>query len=508
MNHKTQFIFLILLGSLAVCSCRQKKAQEKPLKPNFIFLLADDQRYNTISKLGNEEVITPTLDSLCAAGVTFLNAHINGAMNAAVCAPSRAMLNAGRGVFQIEPSGEDIKPEHITLPELLKQNGYNTFHTGKWHNGRKAFARSFSHGNNIFFGGMSDHYKVPLYAFDSTGVYPSTKSYSITKHSTEIYTDAAVEFIQNYDSNKPFYMNVAFQAPHDPKQVPLEFTKMYHPDKIKLPENYLPQHPFNNGELEVRDEWLTDVPRDSMEIKAHIAAYYGLISHIDVQIQRIFKALKESGKAENTYIIYAADNGLALGQHGLMGKQNLYDHSIRVPLIITGVGIPANSRHATLCYLTDIYPTIAELAKVALPATVTSKSLVPVINGEKEQVRESAVFAYKNFQRAIKKDNWKLILYNVSGAYKTQLFNLHKDPWEKENLAEDRAYKTVVETLKTDLYRQLQTEGDSADFYKENWGVDEIPSWESKLKKRNPEVLKKLRKMAAEENDMVKNYWK
>ena len=319
MLHRTASLLLLVLVGL---SCQQNKPTDKP---NILFLFTDDQRYNTIYTLGNKEIITPNLDKLARKGFYFNNAYIMGSMSGAVCAPSRAMLMTGRNLYNVHPMGHTIDPEHTTLAKTLSDQGYVSFHTGKWHNGKESFSRSFDAGKRIFFGGMSDHYEVPLHAFDTTGNYPESELYHRKgKHSAEIYAEAAIDFLEHYDGIQPFFMYVAFQSPHDPRNMPEKYLNLYGTEKIELPPNFMPEHPFDNGELDIRDELLAGFPRTEKEVKANIAAYYAMITHTDDQIGNIMNKLEEKDLTKNTIIVFAGDNGLAVGQHGLMGKQNLF----------------------------------------------------------------------------------------------------------------------------------------------------------------------------------------
>ena len=137
---------------------------------------------------------------------------------------------------------------------------------------------------------------------------------------------------------------VALTSPHDPRTPPPPYDRLYDPTKIPLPKNFYPIHPFDNGDLNVRDEQLLPTPRTPEAIKKEIALYYGMISEMDAQVGRILVTLEKEGLMENTLIVFAGDNGLAVGQHGLLGKQNLYEHSIRVPMIFSGPGIPKNKK--------------------------------------------------------------------------------------------------------------------------------------------------------------------
>jgi arylsulfatase A-like enzyme len=416
-------------------------------RPNILFFFTDDQRYDTIHALGNEEIITPNMDALVQEGVAFTHAYIMGSMVGAVCVPSRAMLMSGRTLFHVPNDLADT----LTFPEVFRRAGYVTFGTGKWHNGPAAFARGFTAGAKIFFGGMSDHLKVPVHDFDPTGRYPKEKSYIGEKFSSELFSDAAIKFLREYEGDRPFLMYVSYTAPHDPRMAPKEFADMYDPERISLPRNFMPEHPFDNGELRIRDEKLAPWPRTPEIVRRHIADYYAMISHLDEQIGRVLEALRETGHAENTIIIFAGDNGLAVGQHGLLGKQSLYEHSVRVPLIINGPGIPKGKRSDALCYLLDIFPTLCELTGLPIPETVEGKSLAPVIMGEKRKIRDSLFFAYKNFQRAVRNGRYKLIEYFVGDTRRTQLFDLADDPWEVNDLSGDPEHSDHLARLREEM---------------------------------------------------------
>lgn len=447
-------------------------------KANILLLFADDQRFDTIHALGNEHIITPHMDSLAHNGVAFTNAYIMGADIGGVCVPSRAMLMTGRTLFHLLGEGREIPPDHIMLPEVLGRAGYTTFGTGKWHNSPQAFNRAFAAGDRIFFGGMSDHYRVPVTNYDPTGNYAGYKEIKKRAqqpgqgtqpgtHSSELFSDAAVKFLRNYKDDKPFFLYVAYTAPHDPRDMPAQYSAMYDPGAIPLPDNFLPEHPFDNGDLATRDEKLAPWPRTPEVIREHIAAYYAMITHLDAHIGRVLAALHEAGHTENTIIVFAGDNGLAVGRHGLMGKQNLYDHSVHVPLIMSGPGIPKGEKRDAFCYLLDVYPTLCDLVGAPIPATVEGKSLIKVLAKPKRETRDTLLFAYKDVQRGVRDKRYKLIEYVVNGTQTTQLFDLEADPWETKNLAHDPNYRKPLKRLRAELRRWKDELDDPAeDFWK------------------------------------------
>ncbi|MDR0333217.1 MAG: sulfatase-like hydrolase/transferase [Dysgonamonadaceae bacterium] len=455
------------VGCLLASSNVFAQAPENIQRPNILFLFADDMQSNSIHALGNSEVITPNLDRLVRNGTSFVNTYIMGSTAGAVSIPSRAMLMTGRHLFSLDGAGENIPQEHTTIGEALQNAGYRTFGTGKWHNGRPAFHRSFTDGGDIFFGGMTDQWNVQVYDFDPEGKYSARIPYIINfqtqavgfrdgdrinsgYHSSELFSDRAIDFINSYDDENPFFMFVSYLAPHDPRVMPPEFLAMYDTEKIALPPNFMPEHPFDNGELIIRDESLLPVPRDPAKVKIEIIRYYAMITHLDQQIGRVIDALKKSGLYENTIIVFAADNGIAVGQHGLLGKQNVYEHSIGVPLIISGQGFEAGKKDERFTYLSDLFPTFCDLAQILIPASVES---ISIFSPER---RDVMFFAYRHFQRAVRQGDYKLIEYHVNDVETLQLFNLKNDPWEINNLANDRRYSRKIAEMRKLLVEQKE----------------------------------------------------
>lgn len=441
--------------------------------PNILLIISDDHRHSALHGFGEPAVQTPVLDRLAADGVAMRRAHIMGGMTGAVCIPARACLHTGAHVFRCSVGHSveagralsTLNPELALLGETLRAAGYQTFATGKWHNDRASFARSFEGAARIFFGGMCDHDKVPLHDFDPTGAYPPEQAYIGEGFSSELFADAAVDFLTNHADGRPFFLYLAFTAPHDPRTPPPEYAALYDPAAIPLPPNFLPEHPFDNGELRVRDEQLAPWPRTPEVIRQHMADYYGMISHMDAQIGRVLDALDQAGHADNTLVVYLADHGLAVGQHGLMGKQNLYDHSIRVPLILRGPGVPAGRQVNELVYSYDLFPTLCELVGLPIPPTVDSRSFAGLVQGRETSGRETVFAVYKDVQRMVSDGRWKLIRYYRAhergvGEDRLQLFHLAEDPWETQDLAGQSAYRHELERLAQALADWMQAVGD------------------------------------------------
>jgi len=446
-------------------------------RPNILFFFTDDQRFDTIRALGNSRIITPHLDALVAGGLTFTHAHIPGGTCGAVCMPSRAMLHTGRTLFRLQDSGSQIPAEHVTLGATLQAAGYHTIGCGKWHNERAGFNASFSDGDEILMGGQDDHWNVPVYHFDPTGLYEGRlpildrvghyvyaeqtrwrhgDHVNVGVHSSDMLGNAGVRYVEQYAGcDKPFFLYLSFLAPHDPRCMPRQYLDMYDGVEIPLPPNYMAGHPFDNGELFVRDEKLAGFPRRPEEIQGHIREYCAMITHLDAQLGRVLDALKRSGQYENTIIIFSGDNGLAVGQHGLMGKQSCYEHSVRVPLIFAGPGIPRDARTDALVYLLDIFPTLCALLDLPVPETVDGQSFADVVREPAgRQARDALYLAYRDCMRGVKDRQHKLVEYVVEGQHTmSQLFDLENDPWERRNLAGRRDTAQIEQRLRKELLR-------------------------------------------------------
>ena len=422
-------------------------------KYNFLFLLADDQRADSIHAYGNNYIQTPNLDKLIARGFSFRQNYCLGSNGGAVCVPSRAMINSGRSYFNVDSRMTGVK----IMPELLRENGYTTFATGKWHNKEESFLRGFEIGKALYFGGMADHTKVPVVDLGPEGTFVNKRVGE--KFSSELFTNAAIEFLENYKEDKPFYAYIAYTAPHDPRNPPMKYRQMYYKNRPPLPKNFKPQHPFDNGHMVGRDENLAPWPRTEEVIRDQLAEYYGLVTHLDEHIGRVTEALRKSRHADNTIIIYAADHGLALGSHGLLGKQSIYEHSMGCPLVFAGPGIPKGGSTKAFSYLLDIFPTVCGLTGLQVPPGVEGKDLRPIWEGRADGVRDSVFLSFSKIQRSVRDKRWKLIRYPQINH--TQLFDLENDPDELNNLADEPSQAGRIKQMLQQLKGWQQKVGDN-----------------------------------------------
>ena len=389
-------------------------------KPNVLFLFADDMRADSVAALGNPVVKTPTLDALAQRGFAMRNAYCFGGNSAAVCTPSRNMLLSGNAFFRWK--GLLAPAEGANFPVSMQAAGYETYHHGK-------------RGNTATL--IQAKFETNKYLTNDQGDRNSGEP------GREI-ADDAVKFLKERKDARPFFMYLAFGNPHDPRVAAKKYLDLYNRDQIPLPKNFLPQHPFDNGEMTIRDEALLPWPRTEAAVRKELHEYYAVITAMDFHMGRIVAALKELGQLDNTLILFSADQGIAIGSHGLLGKQNLYDAGMKSPFIFAGPGIPHGASDA-LVYLLDIYPTVLDLVGAAKPAGIDGQSFRPVLTGSAKTVRNELFFAYRDVQRAWRDDRWKLIRYPQVNV--TQLFDLQADPDEMKNLADLPAHQPRVEQL-------------------------------------------------------------
>lgn len=415
-------------------------------RPNILHIHADDHRADGLGALGAKGLITPNLDSLVARGMTFTRAYTQGSMIGAVCTPSRTMMLTGRSWQRIPgaPSALPGATDPATfLPSVLAAAGYRTWHMGKGGN-------AFTAGVNAFQTSIIDDAR--------SADNPATDR----AHASSRLADRTIAFLKEHAARKdgaPFYAYLAPPVPHDPRSAEPRFHAMYEPSRITLSPAFMPLHPWDNGEMTVRDERLAPWPRTEEDTRRQTADYYACVTGLDHHVGRIFAALKESGQWEDTVIVFSGDNGLSLGEHGLFGKQNLYEFGgMHVPLVIAGPGIP-QGRTSAFAYLMDLFPTFISLAGAKAPEGIDGRDLTPVIRGESKAVREASYLGYRDCMRSVSDGRWKLIRYPL--VDRTQLFDLEKDPHELTNLADQPAHAATRKRLQDLLTAEMKAHDDS-----------------------------------------------
>ncbi|MBT3480810.1 MAG: sulfatase-like hydrolase/transferase [Opitutales bacterium] len=434
-----------LLGTLVAVFASPLNAEDQK-RPNILFIIADDQSpfdlkiYDPKSPLD-----TPRIDQLAREGMILDGAYHMGAWLSGVCVPSRHMIMSGRTLWHApnrpgrtdnphanDPSKVPTDIVQNTLPAVFNRAGYDTMRTCKRGNSFEAA--------NVLFADRRD-------ADKRGGTHESGSGW---------HGDRVLEYLDERESSQdtdPFLIYFGFSHPHDTRDGKSELLTKYgavnHTDpntlplvnskQPKLPPNYLTGHPFPFRLPGARDEervsgvWKN---RDEATIRNELGREFACSENIDIQVGRVLDKLDAMGELENTYVIYTSDHGIAIGRHGLQGKQNLYEHSWRVPFIVRGPGIEPGTRATGNLYLLDILATLCDFAQIPAPKTNEGISLKPVFEGNTDAVREVlyGVFCAETRPglRCIKKGDWKLIKYDVmDGQYrKTQLFNLADNPHE------------------------------------------------------------------------------
>lgn len=426
-------------------------------KPNVIFIISDDQAYETIGAYGHIDIDTPNLDRLVKAGTSFSHTYNMGSYKPAVCVASRTSLNTGAFIWQSKAAlASALKGKRKFWGQLMADAGYETYMAGKWHV-EFPIEDAFKHTANVRKGmprTSKDVYKRP---YDENNPEKGWQSWDTNlkgyweggTHWSEVVANDGIGFIEEAaQSDRPFFMYLGFNAPHDPRQAPKEYLDRYPLERIKLPDNFLPKYPDmgKGGVPLVRDETLAPMPRTEYSVKINMREYFALITHMDAQIGRILDALEASGKQDNTWIVFTSDHGLAIGHHGLLGKQNMYEHSLRPPFIVVGPGVEAGAVIDAPIYLQDAMPTILELSGQTIPENVNYKSVLPLLDGRSVSSYDHIYAAYTTTQRTIIQDGWKLIVYPKLKKYK--LFDLTKDPQEMTDLAQNPEYASKLEAYK------------------------------------------------------------
>lgn len=441
--------------------------------PNILFLLADDMRPDCIAALGNRVIQTPNLDRLVSRGLTFSRATCSNP----ICVVSRAEMLTGmhgweNGITGIR--GATLREDITFWGDALRGAGYQTWYVGKWHTSGRPTARGYDKVAGLYSGGGGKFWKdqtdwkgFPVTGYrgwifqsaDGKTKYPE-EGVGLTPDISSKFADAAISLIASDDAeDKPWFCHINFTAPHDPLFMPPGLEGRYSAAKVPFPNNFLPEHPFDHGNLRGRDEELLRWPRTEAAVRDLLRVYYSVIDDLDAQIGRILKSLEESGQLDNTIVIFTSDHGMGCGSHGLRGKQSQYEHTINVPFVMAGPGIPQNQKTSAQIYLRELYPTTCELVGAASPDTVTATSFAGVVRGKTDKHHDHIFGYYTDTQRMIRSaDGWKLIQYPQIDRW--QMFNVNMDPNELTDVHDDASLASVRRGLAERLQKWRIVQGD------------------------------------------------
>ncbi len=453
------FLQLALLFFL-VHPCRAER-------PNILFLFADDQRYDTLSCAGHPIVQTPTIDKLAADGVRFSNAHVT----TAVCWVSRAVVLTGQWArtHATRTSVPDVKPESLAtmFPVELRKAGYRTGHIGKWHMQAPA--------------GFKPQDQYDVYEAVTRNPYFKTMPDGSKRHETDIVCDKGIDFINSQPKDKPFCLNLWFNAAHAEDNDhrpgiglypwPQSTDGMYEdrsipPARLGDPAIFEAHPQFLKDSIN-RERWFWgyDTPE---KFETNVRAYYRMISGIDKAIARVLSALKDAGLAENTIIVYSADNGYYLGDRGFQGKWSHYEESLRVPLVICDPRVPqaARGRVAEEMVLNvDLAPTFLDWAEAKAPAGYEGRSLAPLVeNKSAADWRQHFFCEHLDLAPSLTWEGIRGQRYVYARYFDQQpvyefLHDLQTDPDELKNLAADPAHAAALAEMRALTDQEMNARG-------------------------------------------------
>ena len=484
---KLRSLSLLLLAPITLCAAAEKQPVNRP---NILFIMTDDHAAHSISAYGSKVNRTPNLDQLAADGVRFKNAFVTNS----ICTPSRATLLTGKySHLNGTPVFNRFDGEQQTVAKLMQAGGYYTMMLGKWHLGSDP--TGFDKWNIL--PGQGRYWDPMLY--DNTGmrVYPG--------YATHVITDLGIDALKQRPKDKPFFMMLHHKAPHrawepTPEMV-AKFANLTIPEPATLRDDYatrpaaLPENDqslvrsLTRGDLKLTPpadlppdqtkKWLavrpTEVEVEENGVKKTLSGeslltwkyqrlmrdYLACVQSVDDEIGRLRKWLADEGLAQNTVVIYTTDNGFFMGDHGMYDKRFMYDHSLRIPLMVSWPGVTNAGAVSDLFALNvDYAPTFLDIAGLPVPSDMQGHSLVPVLKGAKpSDWRKSMYYRYYHdpghhntrSHYGVRTDTHKLIYFWKKDAW--ELFDLVKDPDELNNIYDAPGSAELVKTMKKELSR-------------------------------------------------------
>jgi choline-sulfatase len=446
-------------------------------QPNILFIMSDQQRHDWLSFAGRPEVRTPNLDRIARNGTVFTQCITN----CPVCAPARVGLAAGLHPFRLGSVDNNtyLPLSRRTYYQRLRDEGYHVGCVGKLdlakpsgYNGRNGnrpvtYAWGFTlpvECEGKMHAGRSPEPRGPYgYWLREQGLYErfhqdymdrSAKGWVKSgSHDSVLPTHAfediyigtrSVEWIQEVPDEYPWHLFVSFVGPHDPFDPPTEYADHYR--DAPMPKAIPPAGEGKPAWIRSKNRGLTPE-----EIQHTRRQYCASIEAIDDSVGRILDAVEERGMLDNTIVVFSSDHGEMLGDHGLYTKVVPYEASIRVPLVVSGPGIPAGEVRDALVELIDVNPTICELAGLPAQERIDARSLVPILTGDESIVRSDQFTVMRNFE-CVRTSRYKLV---QSHNDLPELYDLEEDPDEQLNRAGDPTYAEIERELNQRLHRRI-----------------------------------------------------
>ncbi len=438
-----------------------------PAKPNIVFFLADDQRFDQMSCAGHPYLKTPHLDRLAAEGVRFRNAYVT----VSLCGPNRACIMTGlySHANGVRKNWDDVIPPEIPiLPQLLQQEGYESALIGKWHMPDLAQKRDFDF--YFSFKGQGIYFNPKILEGARNAIRPEQK---FEGHMDDILGDAAVRFLKQ-KHEKPFILFVWFKGVHRPWDPPERYKDLYREEAAKLPEPATFNDDYAGRPEPIRlAKMRVEETKDTTPWREFVRKHNATMKGVDDNIGKVLAALDATGLAKDTMVIHSSDNGFFHGEHHLFDKRLMYEESVRVPLLVRwpGQAKPGTTVDAPVLSV-DHLPAILDAARAAgrVPRAAAGRSWLPLLRGETpKDWRRRWWYEYDEFpdhdhfvrvHRGVKvEERWKFIVW-ITDPGGEELYDLQTDPTEMKNLVNDPGSKDLLARMRKEFKEAKEEAGD------------------------------------------------
>lgn len=421
----------------AVRGARAPTSTEQGERPNIVFILTDDQRFDALGFMGHPFLDTPHLDALAAAGVVFDNAFVTTSL----CSPSRASILTGQYAHRhlVLDNSTPLPPELTTFPRELQGAGYETAFVGKWHLGGGNDEPRAGFDRWVSFAGQGV-YRNPTFNVDGERI-------PLEGYTTDLLTDYAVEFLEQ-QRDRPFLLYLSHKAVHAPFTPAERHRGSYQGERYPYPESMADTEENYAGKPEwvraQRSSWhgVDGMYNRSVDFDRFALDYTETLRAVDDSVGRVMASLHDRGLVDDTLVVFTSDNGFQFGEHGLIDKRTMYEPSIRVPLIVYAPSrVSGGERRSEMILNIDFAPTFLEIAGVGVPNTMQGLSFLTLIGGGATEWRDAFLYEYfweRMFPQTptvlgVRTDRYKLMKYHgVWDRY--ELYDLLEDPDERRNL--------------------------------------------------------------------------
>lgn len=466
-------VFYCCLLILVTLSCKPKGEVTKSERPNIIFILSDDHRFDFMGFTGKvPELKTPGMDRMAMEGAHFQNAFVSTAL----CSPSRASILTGQYTHhhQVIDNQSPIPDSAVFFPEYLQQGGYQTAFFGKWHMGEHHAnpRKGFDHW--VSFRGQGVYYNPTL------NINGTETRYEDSTYISDLITEKTLEFLKSRDTEKPFFIYLSHKGVHSEFQPAKRHKGVYKNIKVAYPPSMFPPDDIRGGNTNTTynyadlPEWVKEqryswhgvdyMYHGAISFEEFYKQYCETLLGVDESVQSVLKYLDQSGLINNTIVFYMGDNGFSFGEHGLIDKRHAYEESMRVPLLAFGKGISSATQIPNMVQNIDIAPTLLELAGQVTPKNMDGNSFAPFLVGKEIPWRDTICYEYfweRPFPQtptifAIRTSRYKFIRYQ--GVWDiNELYDLQNDPLEMNNLIRSAEHQKTARALDHALFKWLET---------------------------------------------------